>query len=335
MVLTIQPLVTPPNRERLPETYENLLLDPMVTLSDTCAGLLERQPVRPGSRKSRRASGNDARPAYPISHAAAAGVPHDRYDVRDEGIGPVLEPYAVEQSIPETESIYGSFPGNTSFPSEISAAIPRSAPTRRSGGQVPQAVTSPAGREGGPRPGTGVPSMPAAESTPEQVSDPDVYDPVEGLSVTSESEEPLSPGTRDEAQQFVARPRTDGGRTEPSFAVLGGSVADGPAWEDPEASPPGGGVRLATGASRLAAMMREGAALDPSLSFPGGRTRFDGTPEESESPGAQPVEEPVEEPDRSRRRNPVGVEEVMEQLADELETEFVRTYGSSGGQAWL
>ncbi len=38
-----------------------------------------------------------------------------------------------------------------------------------------------------------------------------------------------------------------------------------------------------------------------------------------------------DEPGRARQDNRVGVEEIMERLADELETEFVRTYGSSGG----
>jgi hypothetical protein len=39
----------------------------------------------------------------------------------------------------------------------------------------------------------------------------------------------------------------------------------------------------------------------------------------------------VGEPARTRPDSRAGVEEIMERLADELETEFVRTYGRSGG----
>lgn len=77
-------------------------------------------------------------------------------------------------------------------------------------------------------------------------------------------------------------------------------------------------------------MMREGAApaQDPSRPLPDNWTRFAGTPQEDQSSGTRPVEEP------DRPLSETGVEEVMERLADELETGFLRTYGSSGGQAW-
>ncbi len=39
----------------------------------------------------------------------------------------------------------------------------------------------------------------------------------------------------------------------------------------------------------------------------------------------------VDQPARTRPAGRAGIEEIMERLADELETEFVRTYGSSGG----
>jgi hypothetical protein len=39
----------------------------------------------------------------------------------------------------------------------------------------------------------------------------------------------------------------------------------------------------------------------------------------------------VDEPAQTFPVGRSGIEEIMERLADELETEFVRTYGRSGG----
>jgi hypothetical protein len=89
-----------------------------------------------------------------------------------------------------------------------------------------------------------------------------------------------------------------------------------------------GETRLATSASRLTAMLRADAtAADAGDS-----------PEAAQDGAAFPIRsrdghaaDAVDEGYRVGSDGRIDVEEIMERLADELETGFVRTYGSSGG----
>lgn len=93
-----------------------------------------------------------------------------------------------------------------------------------------------------------------------------------------------------------------------------------------------GGTRLATSTSRLAAMLRTDAAATGTeedvlrMAQDGAAT----SPTRS-GDGSGHDADPVDEPDRARVDSRVSVEEIMDRLADELESGFVRTYGSSGG----
>jgi len=85
------------------------------------------------------------------------------------------------------------------------------------------------------------------------------------------------------------------------------------------------GSRLTGSTERLAAMLHAHVAQpEPVAGTAGGKVP-------SSQQGDDERAGIVDEPARARSDNRPGIEEIMERLADELETEFVRTYGSSGG----
>lgn len=91
---------------------------------------------------------------------------------------------------------------------------------------------------------------------------------------------------------------------------------------------PTGETRLATSASRLAAMLRADAESTGTEEDLTEVARVGAASAMRPDDGHAAV--PVDERDRARPDSRVGMEEILERLADELETGFVRAYGSSG-----
>jgi hypothetical protein len=98
-----------------------------------------------------------------------------------------------------------------------------------------------------------------------------------------------------------------------------------------ESEAPLQGSRLTGSTERLAAILRSHVAQPEPVTGAGeteGQNEkdvFSSGQEDDERDTSRIDVQPV------RTDGPAGVEEIMERLADELETEFVRTYGSSGG----
>lgn len=88
------------------------------------------------------------------------------------------------------------------------------------------------------------------------------------------------------------------------------------------------GSRLTGSTERLAAMLRSHVAQPEPVTTVGEKENPEGEDDFSGGQGddKRGASRIVDRPART-----AGVEEIMERLADELETEFVRTYGSSGG----
>ena len=87
------------------------------------------------------------------------------------------------------------------------------------------------------------------------------------------------------------------------------------------------GSRLTGSTERLAAMLRAHVAQPEPVAGTAGEEVSSSWWGDNERDTAGTLDEPA----RMRQDSPAGIEEIMERLADELETEFVRTYGSSGG----
>jgi hypothetical protein len=91
------------------------------------------------------------------------------------------------------------------------------------------------------------------------------------------------------------------------------------------------GSRLTGSTERLAAMLRSHVAQPEPVTRTAekesqeGEDVFSDRQEDDERGASRIMDQPA------RTAGPDGIEEIMERLADELETEFVRTYGSSGG----
>jgi hypothetical protein len=93
---------------------------------------------------------------------------------------------------------------------------------------------------------------------------------------------------------------------------------------------PPDGSRLTGSTERLAAMLRAHVAQPEPVAgtaVTAGEEVSSSRQGDDERGAAGTVDEPA----RTRPDSRTGIEEIMERLADELETEFVRTYGSSGG----
>jgi hypothetical protein len=90
---------------------------------------------------------------------------------------------------------------------------------------------------------------------------------------------------------------------------------------------PPDGSRLTGSTERLAAMLRAHVAQPEPVAGTAGEEVPSSRLGDDERGAAGTVDEPA----RTRPDSRTGIEEIMERLADELETEFVRTYGSSGG----
>ena len=98
------------------------------------------------------------------------------------------------------------------------------------------------------------------------------------------------------------------------------------------------GARLVSDSSRLVAMLRENVVI-PEAPFGSPNMVPSGAPDsvpvdDAATIGPQPEDGRFDQSpggrDLQRPADRIGVEEVLERLAEELETEYVRTYGSSG-----
>jgi hypothetical protein len=153
----------------------------------------------------------------------------------------------------------------------------------------------------------------------------------------------LSPGDRKEPRSQYRPERPGNGRSfpvvdepadaerlataEPISGLTGGGSASG--TFDAQGPVPAGETRLAKSAARLAALLRVDATVAGAE---------EDLPEAAQDGAAFPVRsgeghaaDAVDEEYRTGSHGRIDVEEIMERLADELETSFVRTYGSSGG----
>jgi hypothetical protein len=331
----VQPLAVFSELDRFPDAYENLLLDPLEILSDICGDLLEwsgAAPVAsehdgsPGETGSRLVPDPNARTRSPFPSAVAAaptvGVPRDTHGPRaDPWAGSPTgarfgtatpdpgDPPSFEQSRRAVDAHTGPFPDEPGADLDLLEALAATSPGGPAAGSASAEQTSerfeqPAGRGPEPR------GVPGSDDLPAKTS---------------------PPGVQDLAQ---ASPRGGPAVGERPVAWRADTGEDGiPARGIPEAgTTPANrrdGVRLAAGPSRFAAMLRE-HVVDPDAEDPSEIAR-DGAPAFSDRPedDASGIE-PMNEPEGRRPDGWIRVEEIMEKLADELETGFVRTYGSQG-----
>ena len=114
-------------------------------------------------------------------------------------------------------------------------------------------------------------------------------------------------------------------RTSEVPARADNGPARGAGEVDPLLAPTGS--RLTGSTERLAAMLRAHVWQPEPIAG----TTGEEVPSSQQGDDERAAAGTVDEPARTRSDNPTGIEEIMERLADELETQFVRTYGSSGG----
>lgn len=322
---TVRYLAMPPVPEQPLESYENRSRDPVLALSGLCDELLRRLsaapleaepeylPKEPESRFVRAPSPGSALTTLSPTGAAQTRVPADG---RDETAG--------------SPSVNQAGPG-------LDDASPFEQP-RRSIERPTPSQYEPAGaathRDKPPEP----PLRPAMDGTDGQTAarrrarsaPPSRYvqHPVgpEG----EPYEEERDSETRSPARQLWPEHR----QTEsPSDALASGVPAraeNGSARGAGESDVSLPGSRLTGSTERLAAMLRSHVAQPESFT----RAAEERDREGEDVPSSRQGEDErgaADEPGRSRPAGRAGMEEIMERLADELETGFVRTYGRTGG----
>jgi hypothetical protein len=336
----LQHLATPPGSNHPLDSYESLLLDPVVALSDICNELLEQPGAAPAAAEhedlregtgSRPVSDPNASRAFPFFSRAGAvapttripghdGVAHPRTEIPaavhySGASGPGLDaPAPFEQSrramddpVPLPERPGTPEPREAADPS---GGTPRADSWERPSVRPRRPVIDGSDRypEARQRARRGPPSrrMPHPAERPSAGEHPD----------GSESES---------SQEEHGEQRRPVRATEPPSRVSSWAE-NGPARGAADATFPPNGSRLTASTERLAAMLRAHVAqTEPVTGTEPEETSF--TRPGDDGRGTHPVDEPA----RARPDGRVSVEEIMERLADELETEFVRTYGSSGG----
>lgn len=348
---TVRPLVAAPKLGWFPETYEGLLLDPMELLFDTCGKLLER----PDATEPDGSLGKPEAPLSPFLHpgARATGASEGRHDphvslwreypptgrldvsARDQVLRAIETPFAPllndqdrDSDLPETPSVArpeGMPPGSGKDdppgsdglsgehssrgheetrrpaqggrPKEGQTELPPGAPARAAeyaiwdDGRVEASSSVPAS------PGPGLQGSPGQEHLPGSVG---WYPETSPGDHSPARISPERPASWHEDEQTQGLPRTE---------TTGANRRDD--------------VWLTADPSRFAAMLREHVAdTEGSLKTRGGARAFPSSRQEADGRAAGR--------DRMLSDNRIGVEEVMERLMEQLETEFVRTYGSSG-----
>jgi hypothetical protein len=349
---TVQYLAKPQVQDQPLESYKDQVQDPLVTLSNICNELLdqiaaapaaaepENLPSEPGSRFVPAPNQGSDFPTF--SHAGVARIPTDG---SDEATDSRRENQAMEWSgtvgagldfTSPFEEVRRSIDSPAPLPGEPRSRDPREAATSREHGRSAPQTENPAAPLRPAIDGYDPPARQAARYTPRSrdMKLPAESFPTDERRVGEEGE--LSP----EERSSDTRPPV---RHEGSEASLSDLPSDARASDLPvraengsargtgEAEAPLQGSRLTGSTERLAAILRSHVAQPESV------TRVDVT-ESKEGEDVFSRRQGDDERDTSRidvqpvrTDGPASVEEIMERLADELETEFVRTYGSSGG----
>jgi hypothetical protein len=353
---TVEYLATPPVPDRPLGSYENQLRDPVVALSSICEELLERLapvaaepetlPYEPGSRFVAAPNPGSTFPTFSRAGAAATRTPAERLDETADprGENQVAErldaPGLDDTSSPLEESLR-KLDEPAPFPDETGSGEPREAvASREPGGGAPQ--TDGPVVDGSER-------YPAARQAARRATrSRNVQHPVKRFPAerSPTGEHPVGPdgesspeGSGSKTWPPARQEWPETGQTElPSDARapdISARAEDGPARGvgKPEAPFPLHGSRLTGSTERLAAMLRAQVAQPEPVTRTAGKESQEGENgfsrrQGDDESGASRI---VDEPALTRPEGRAAVEEIMERLADELETEFVRTYGRSGG----
>jgi hypothetical protein len=326
---TVRYLAMPPVPDQPLESYESQLRDPVGALSGICNELLEqlaappvpKEPENlPNEQGSRFLPAPNPGSAYPtFSRAGAAGIPADG---RGGTADSLRENQATER--PDTTSLDGTSPFE-----ESRRSIDDPAPSQDEPGAAATQTDSPAAQP--LKPATdGSDLSPTARQTARRAprsrnmqhpvgSEPS---PEESSSETRPPERQEWPEIRQTELPSDARASDVPARTKNgAVREVGGS--DVPLHDS----------RLTGSTERLAAMLRSHVAQPEPVTRASekesqeGENVFSSRQGDDESDASNIMVQPA----RPRLARRVGIEEIMERLADELETEFVRTYGSSGG----
>lgn len=351
---TARYLTTSPVPDQLPGSYEYQLGDPVVALSGICGELLEGLAAAPAAAEpesftsepvSRLAPAPNPRSVSPT--LSRHGMPGSTADTRDEDVYSRSEVWSSELS-PErsTERSDMTGPGPYGVPTRSEqyrrsineSGAPENEPdlrdqweaaaSREPGGEVQQTDN----QEASLRPAIArhVPGSRAVRHVPER--QPTEMPPSSEPQEWPEGE-PSPEARRGEARPPVRQDLPEARQTEtPSDARAEiGRVENGRARAAAasDAPFPAHGSRLTASAERLAAMLNSHVAQPETA-------RRESREDSQEEVDVFPSRQGDEERDTSLiavepGRTWPGFEEIMEKLADELETEFVRTYGSSGG----
>jgi hypothetical protein len=300
------------------ESYESRFGDPLVSLSGLCKGVLERLEASPVAQRpehfpygpeSRSVHARDPGSAFPTS--SRTGVPaargYESASVRRE---------TRVKELPHTPGLDGtstfegsrrSIDGPVPYPEEPDYGDPWEATVPREPGEEAPQMEDPEARPG-----------PADARRAPRARD--VWYPVRRSQGTGHPA-----GSKEEPDQEEIGDELPARKEEPEAGQPGSAGARGSdaPWEKLRRAAESGfqqsGSRLTASSERLAAMLRSHVA------------------QPAESPGDEEVIPPRDDErggahftGRARTQPADGVEEIMDRIADELETEFVRTYGISG-----
>lgn len=305
------------------KAYDSRLRDPLVSLSGLCNGVLERlEAARVAERpedfpyepESRLVHARDPGSAFPTSSRtgmladrsgeSASARRETRVRKRPHTLG-LGAPSITEES---RRSIDGPvpFPDDQDYRDSWEATVPREPGEVAPQMEYPEAQPSPAVARRAPLsrdmrypvrrfPGTGHPAGSNGEPYPDESGS--------GLPARKGGSEVRQTGFADARRSDTPRENGQAQRAAESGFPLQGS-------------------RLTASTERLAAMLRSHVAEPKQAESQGAGGVFPG-PQGDDERGASHF--------RGRARTqPAEVEEIMERIADELETEFVRTYGRSG-----
>jgi len=326
VLLTVRYLAMPSVPDQPLESYESQLRDPVVALSGICNELLERLaavpaasepenlPNEPGSRFLPAPNPGSAYPTFSRAGAAATRIPADERDETADSRRenqrterPDTPGLGIDEASPFEES-HRSIDESAASPDEIGAAAPQT--------DSPVAPLRPAI--------DGSDLYPAARQTASRAPrSRNMQHPVESEPSPEKSSETRPP----ERQEWPETRQTDLPSDERASEVPA-RAENVPARGARESDVPLHGSRLTGSTERLAAMLRSHVAQPEPVTRVAEKESQEGENLFSSRQGDD-ERGTVDEPARTDRR--AGIEEIMERLADELETEFVRTYGSSGG----
>ena len=319
VLLTVQYLAMLPVPDQPLESYESQVRDPVAALSGICNELLEQLAAAPVAAEpesltnepvSRFVSAPNPASTFPtFSHTDSAATSISA-NWHDEAADLQRENQATER--PDITGLTGTSPYEE---------------PRRSLDDPDPSPDEP----GGPAPQT---IGPAAAPRRLAIDGSDLY-PAGRAPRSRNVQHPVwsepSPEVSSETRSFARQEWPETRQTElpsdarasyiPSRAEVG--QARGAGGSDV----PLHGSRLTGSTERLAAMLRSHVAETEPVT----RTADE---ESQEGEGAFSSRQRDDERDNVGRTRPAGradIEEIMERFADELETEFVRTYGSSGG----